>query len=347
MAWKHLYQQHVEHLEDFWGRRNNGPQFSETFSLFGRPIQVTSNQAQLLTAVAHSKPLYSTAPLVEKPPFNIHMVVRDTPQDIGDPSDNLLALNQYTGHGQWLAIQIGQWGHAHVDLAKGHAVAVLTPQLANRPELVSSGLLNTLFNNLLTGQGFPMLHCTGLLRDDHLLLIMAPHNTGKSTTAFRLMLAGYSLVSDSQIYLSPDSTALQFFGFPTGRIKLRQDMVPHFPQVHPYLRPEPVRDEIKQVLDIREWQPDLAVTTAVTPHTVSLCLLSRQESTQSVVTPATVEEVTTAAIHNSLFYDDWSAWQANLAQIDRILQVARCYHLVIGTETTGIISAVDQIFSSS
>lgn len=345
MEWQQLYQQHAERLEDFWGRRDNRPQFTEKFTLFGRPIQVTSNQERVLTAVGYSKPLYSTAPPVDKPAFVVHMIVRDTPQDVGQPPENLLAITHYTGHERWLVIQAGPWGYAQVDLAQGKAIMVLTPQLAERPELVSRGLLNTIFNNLVTGQGFPMLHCTGLVRDGHLLLIMAPHNTGKSTTAFRLMLAGYSLVSDSQIYLSPDSDALQFFGFPTGRIKLREDMVPYFPQVHSYLRPEPVRDEIKQMLDIGLWQPGLAVTEAVTPHTVSLCLLSRQAGERSVIRPASLDEVAEAMIHNSLYYDTWPAWQVNLAQIERIMQVADCHHLVIGTETRGIIAAVEQLFS--
>ena len=181
-----LFDLHQHLLEDFWGRRENAPTYERRERLFGRPIHIRSNDESVLAAVDYSLPLYSTGEPVDKPPFEITVTVRESPLDVGEPPSNLFAINHYVGFEDWLSIQIGTWGNCHIDLKNGTAQVSLTPELAAHPEIVSRGLLNTIFNNLLTGAGFCMLHCTGLLKDDHLLLLMAPHNTGKSTTALRL-----------------------------------------------------------------------------------------------------------------------------------------------------------------
>ncbi|MBK9051060.1 MAG: hypothetical protein IPL78_09135 [Chloroflexi bacterium] len=125
MTVEKLWAEHEAGLEDFWGRRENGPRFVHAFTLFGRPIRVTSNDEQLLTAVALARPQYSLAPTTTHTPFTVHLVVRATPVDPGPPPQNLLAHNQYTGHDQWLSIQMGGWGHCHINLAQGEAIAVL------------------------------------------------------------------------------------------------------------------------------------------------------------------------------------------------------------------------------
>ena len=69
MTVEKLWAEHEAGLEDFWGRRENGPRFVHEFTLFGRPIRVTSNDEQLLTAVALARPQYSLAPIITYTPF--------------------------------------------------------------------------------------------------------------------------------------------------------------------------------------------------------------------------------------------------------------------------------------
>ncbi|MEW5985898.1 MAG: hypothetical protein AB1791_04630 [Chloroflexota bacterium] len=339
-----LYQQHQASLEDFWGRRENGPRFTQTIHLFGRPFLLTSNDEGVLAAADFSLPLYSTAPATNHSPFSIHLVVRPIPTAPGPAPDDIFEQIQYSGYGDWLTLHLSQWGHCFVDLSDGRAIAVLSPELAVRPEVVSRCLLNTLFNNFFKASGYGMLHATGLWRDGRALLLMAPHNSGKSTTALRLVMAGYALLSDSQIYVDPDSQRLRLFGFPVGKGKLRQDVLPHFPQLQPFLQTELVRGEVKYGVDLRRFDPCRVQAAAVEPAAVELCLLANNGSNHTHLVPATEDEAMAAVMVNSMFYDTAEAWRRNLRPVERLLRVARCHHLVIGSEPDGIVAAVNSLW---
>ena len=344
MDYIQLYNQHQHILEDFWGRRNNAPTFERRERLFGRPLHIRSNQQAILQAVDYSLPLYSNGAPIDAPPFEITITVRPSPLSVGEPPSNLFAINHYVGFENWLSIQIGAWGNCHIDLKGGTAQVALTPELAAHPEIVSRGLLNTIFNNLLTGSGYCMLHCTGLLQNDRLLLLMAPHNTGKSTTALRLVMSGLQLVSDSQIYVSPDHDTLHLFGFPVGKGKLRRDMVPHFPQLQPHLTAEPVRDETKYALDLRTLNRDWVCEDAVTPQRIDLCLLTRNGREKTTLTSAELSDVWPAVVENSVFYDSAAAWNINLQQAARVVEQSTHWHLSIGTDPDHIIETIHQLF---
>jgi hypothetical protein len=332
-------------LEDFWGRRRNRPCCGRTVQVFDRRVELRSNDAGILEAVEHCLPLYSSAPLAKNAAFLIQFVVQTDAFDPGPAPENLIEIGQYTGDATWLVIRLGAWAHCTVDLEAGRAVAVLSPSLAARPDLVGQCLLNTVLTNFLIGSGYGMLHASCLARDDHALLLMAPHNSGKSTTALRLAMAGYSLVSDSMVFLSPEGEAVQLFGFPVGKIKLRRDMLPAFPHLALWLSPEPVGEEIKYGVDLRRIDLSLVQQAAITPLEIDLCLLTRASGEKTVLAPATRDDAGEAIVMNSLFFDTQSVWQRNLALLGRLLQRARCHHLVIGSDPDGILASVESLRS--
>lgn len=344
---RHLFDQGAYQLEDFWGRRENGPRFKCEFTLFGRPVQVTSNEEQVLAAMELARPQYSRTTPTAHPPLTLHIVVRPTPVDPGPFPPNLMAHNQYTGFADWLMIQLGGWGSCFMDLGQGKAVAVITPSLAQRPHVLCHALLNTIFTNWLINAGFAMLHCTGLLKADRVLLLLAPHNSGKSTTALRLVLAGYTLLSDSMMFISPDTDELELLGFPVGKTKLRGDMKPLFPDLQPHLEPEPVRDEMKYSVDLRRYNPALVCETAVRPRHLDICLLTRHNQPHSHLAPAPYDEVMhTIMDNNSIFFDTPDIWLPGLRLIDSCVRQAHCHHLTIGTDPTHIIATVEGLVNS-
>jgi hypothetical protein len=249
----------------------------------------------------------------------------------------------YTGDAAWLMWRLGGWGQVHVDLVAGRATAVITPELAQRPDLIAQCLLNTILLNFCIANGFAMLHASCLVRDSHVLLLMAPHNSGKSTTALRLLLSGYQLVSDSMVFVVPDNG--QLAGFPVGKIKLRADMVAHFPQLHSLLEREAVRDETKYTLDLRKFDGALVRATAVPPQQVTLCLLARHDAPETLVTPVTRQQLHEAVILNSLFYDTPAIWQHNLAQLQPLLDKAAAHQLTVGTNPEEIIQVVNDLLT--
>ena len=344
MDFDRLYARHAPHLEDFWGRRDNQLTHTRDFAVFGHSVRLASNQPGVLAAADLSAPLYSSAPPVDRPPLLIRLVVRPLPQPPGPLPENLFNHIQYTGSEDWLAIQLGAWGNCQVDLTAGRAWAALSPELAAAPEVVSRCLLNTLLNNFLTARGLTMLHATSLARDadgGQVLLLIAPHGTGKSTTALRLALAGYPLMSDSQVYVNARPEGMLLTGFPVGRVKLRRDMLGDFPQLRPLLTPEEVRGETKFTLDLRRVDPALVRATAVAPEHVTLCLLTRHNAAETTRRPATRAEVLDVLMQNSLHYDRAEAWRENVAGMERLVDMAQWHHLVVGTDQQSLLKVID------
>jgi hypothetical protein len=340
-----LFLRNRDRLEDFWGRRQNRPRFDRTVSVFDRQVELTSNDDGVLGAVDHCLPLYSTAPATDRPSFAVQLVVRAGPSDPGPPPENLPNFVQFTGDAAWLTIALGAWGHCYVDLSQGRAVAVLSPQLVRRTDLVSLCLLNTILTNFFIGSGYAMLHASCLWRAGRALLLMAPHNSGKSTTALRLALAGYPLVCDSMIFLSPYSRSLQLLGFPVGKIKLRRDMLPAFAHLRDWVSSEATGTEIKYGVDLRRVDPALVHQTAVTPSAIDLCLLTRAPGEETFLTPANRADIGGAVVMNSLFFDAEPVWRRNLDLIERLLDRARLHHLAVGSDAGGIVAAVDSLWA--
>lgn len=343
MSFEDYFERLGQQLTDFWDRRQNAPIFAKTFTIFGRPVQLTSNEAQVIQAAEFSLPLYSSAPPVGGSPFKIQINVQSFPVSPGPVPNNLFEHIQYSGHDHWLAMQLGGWGHCQVDLASGEALVVLSQELGCRPDLISRYLLNTILTNFIISSGVGFLHATAVYRNGQILLMMAGHNSGKSTTALHLTLAGYAFVSDSQIYIDHGRDGLSLYGFPVGRVKLRQDMLARFPRLEAFLKSEPVRQETKFRLDLHLVDPSFVCDEVIRPEKIHLCLLSRNSQEKSELTKAGSEEVMAAAVINSLYHDERGVWQKNFEQIELLVQQAEKYHLEVGTDVEDIIRVVDGI----
>ncbi|HFQ94432.1 MAG TPA: hypothetical protein ENK32_10510, partial [Anaerolineae bacterium] len=322
-----LYKRYAGELADFWGRRKTHGRFQRQFDLFGLTFTLRSNVAEVLTAVDLALPLYTQIESeMDAPEIEIQVAARDGRLSTEPPPDDLMQRITYAGDGEWLALHLGEWGQVHVDLGRGRATAVIAPSLAQRPDLFAQCVLHTILLNFIIAAGYGMLHASCLERDGHALLLLAPHNTGKSTTALRLALAGWRLLTDSMVFVSSGeilpqiarigadfdianpqnprnprlkNEGIRLLGFPVGQIKLRADMAAQFPQLRPYLTPEIVRDETKYRLDLRQagvpvWE------TAVTPSRAALCLLARHDAPDTRVTAVSQERVWEAIMRNSL-----------------------------------------------
>ncbi len=307
---------------------------------------MTSNVPQLLASADYAIPLYSVAPTIEPSPFVIHLVVRPMAVPSRSIPANLFDHIQYTGFGDWLTMHLGPLGLCQVNLASKRAWIILASELADRPELVSRYLLNTILTNFLIASGYGFLHATGLLKGQKVLLLMAPHNAGKSTMALHLTLAGYSLLSDSMILIGRQGTTEQLYGFPVGRLKLRSDMIADFPQLEHLLETEPARGEIKYAIDLRNFDPGLVQESVVQPTRVCLCLLSRSDTTKSHLRPAKLHEVMNSVMANSLFYDTEEVWKQNLAFIRLLVEKAHYHHLEVGSAPTRLVTVVDALWTS-
>lgn len=336
-----LYEQFSGEMEDFWGRRASAPEFEREFRVYGRRVHLRSNHEALLVVVDLLLPLYSQAPENDLPSWAIQLVVQPARIPPGPAPEDLIQRILYTGMGDTLMLHLAGWGHAHVDLAGSKATMVVVPELAHRPDLVAQSVIHTLLLNFCIAGGCGMLHASCLVREDRALLLMAPHNSGKSTTALHLALSGWRLLSDSMVFVLPESG--QLAGFPVGKIKLRQDMVAGFPQLEPLLASEAVREETKYSLDLRQLDGSLVETAAISPSIILLCLLERHDRPETLLQAVTEQDVRAAVMGNSLYYDTEVVWQRNLEQLERLLSRGRAFRLVIGTDTGELIDRINRL----
>ena len=351
MDWSSLYRRHRDHLEDFWNRKGNAPTLHAHYRIFGAEVAVAANHRCAAEALELSLPLFSTVAdsgTAESLRFELQFAVDGRLKADAVPEDLSRHIHRM-GEAEWLLISAAEWGTAHVDLRAGAARIALSPQLAARPELISGHLLNTILLNLFIGSGrVGMLHASCLLREGRGLLLLAPHNTGKSTTAWRLIQEGYQLLTDSMVFVSGPSAGRQLMGFPVGRIKLRTDSMREAVTVDASLadlfEAEQVRSETKHSLDLRQCDPSRVVDQAVPiPEHLDLCLMSRSGRSQTELRPAMADEVAEAIMANSLYFDTETVWSRNLELIGDLVDNAVCHHLEAGTDAKGLVKALEQL----
>ena len=341
------YAQIAAGLQDVWGRRAAAPRFSRAGHVFGHPLLLHSNDEALLAALTHSARLFSEADPLEMSPFQIKLVVQEGSTAVEPLPDTLRERAWYTGEGEWLMIQLGPWGHAYVDLARGEAAAVLSPELAARPDVVSDALLNTIMLNFCLHHGYGLLHAACLVRDGRALLLVAPPESDKSAVALQLALsAGFRLLTDSTVQLSPYGAGALLCAFPVGTLTLREELLPDFPQVHGFLHSELVGGRRQFTLDLRRYDPRLVVDEAWPAGVIELCLLARSDDDETTIVPATDEEVWEAVLHNSLPYDSPDVWARNLARLTPLLARAGTHHLTIGRDPQDVIAAINRLWES-
>jgi hypothetical protein len=339
-----LYRQHHHRMEDFWSRTANAPRFQKLTHVFGQPVLFDSNHEHVLQAATFAERMYSSWDSHGDEIWRVHLTVHDPDPAPGSPPERLIDLVHYAGADDWLSIGLGPWGHCFVDMEHGEAHAVLAASLARNPEQVCQVLINTVLTNFITRHGYSMLHASALVKDGHLLLLQAPHGTGKSTTALRLLLNGYQLLSDSMVYIGEHGGELWMGGFPVGRIKLRPDMLPFFPALAAVAQPEAVRNETKHRVELARVDPALSHPKMINVQRVEYCLLERWDASESRIEPLSEEDLWPEIMLNSLHYDTPELWKENLQRIESLLRKANLHRLRIGTSEAGILQTVNQLW---
>jgi len=338
-----LYRNHNKDMEDFWSRRANTPKYEKIIRVFGHPVIFHSNHEKVLDSATLAEQMYSIADFKNETTWRVHITIPSTPNP-APPSERLIDLIRYTGADDWLSIDLLEWGHCFVDMKRGEAYAVLSSSLAENPEQVCQVLINTILTNFITRHGYSMLHASALVKDENILLLQAPHGTGKSTTALRLLLNGYKLLSDSMVYIGERDGDLWMGGFPVGRIKLRADMLPLFPALAAEAKEERVRNETKHRVELKRVDSAMAYPQMIRIRRVEFCLLERWDKLESKIEPLSEEEFWQEIMVNSLHYDTRDMWNANLRRIEQMLKHANLHRLQIGTSEDEIIKTVNSLW---
>lgn len=327
-------------MPDFWGRKQNAQTAAFEFAPLGLPAAISANQADVLAAARLSAGRFSQAEIAAGPPLRLQIIVR--PQPAGPVPPNLPERLLYTGLNPWLTVSAGAWGHGFAHLDSREAVVALSPELAANARLVSRYFIDHYLLNFILAR-WAMLHASCVLSPDsrHLIVMIAPHNTGKSTTALHLLRAGFIFLADGMALIRPTETGFLVGGYPIGEVKLRDDVLARFPE---YTGPAvQVREHLKTVVDLRAVHPGLLAQTVCAPEQIHLCFAAQSGAAPTRLTPAAPAAVWSRLTANSIFYDDPARLAANFDTLATLLRVANIYKLAIGTKPAGIVSALARL----
>lgn len=337
--------EHLADLDDFWRRREAALEHELRYRAYGHPVRVRANAPVLLEAARLSRRRYSRcAPAAGSPLIHLDLVLdRRMPND--PPPADWPARLRHVAVGPWLTVNAAPWLSAFAHTRRWTGVALVSPGLAEAPRLLSRYVCDTFVLNMIMRTGLGLLHASCLWREGRALLLSAPHNTGKSTTALRLALHGYRLLSDGMTYVRVHERGLELLGYPVGEAKLRLDMLDAFPGLSGHGEPTLVREDTKMVFDLRRALPRRIVERSVWPREIVLCQLHRTAGRATRLTPLARDEALRALWPESSFVDDEEVMRTNLRAIRALLARARCYRMALGSDEAGILRAVDGLWA--
>ncbi len=332
-------------VEDFWSRQANAQAHVFRFAPLGAWAEVTANTPDVLEAARLSARRYSAGG-----PFcagddlqlqlHLHLVVRQ--QATALPPDDWPERLVYSGAGEWITLSAGEWGHGFGNLETRTALVFLSPALAQQTRLVSRYVIDHYLLNFLFSE-WAMLHASGALdpSGQKLLLLIGDHNMGKSTTALRLLHAGYRFLADGMALLQVRNGRIVVGGYPIGEVKLRDDVLALWPEyTGEAVR---VREQRKTVVDLRAAHPGQIIEQLITPAAITLCFTERGVERQTRVEPITPEAARERLAANTVFWDAPARLEHNTRILNHVLGNAHLHHLKLGSDPEHLISTLENL----
>ncbi len=334
-------QNYINPTEDFWSRQTNAQTETFEFGPFGIPAVITANQPDALTAARLSANRFSRAvAATTEQPITIRIVVRS---GAAPPIPaNLPEHLAYSGVGKWITVSAGEWGHGFANLETREAVIILSPQLAAKTRLISRYFIDHYLLNFILTE-WAMLHASCVFSPDRkrLIVMIAPHNTGKSTTALHLLRAGYIFLADGMALVRQTGPGFLVGGYPIGEVKLRDDVLAMFPEYGG--QSVQVREHQKTVVSLRKTHSNQLVETLIMPEAIQLCFVERADTSSSRVANLSVVEVLNLLAENTVFWDEPEQLAHNSRILQKLIRVASLYRLTIGTDVDNIIATMDEL----
>lgn len=327
-------------LPDFWSRQRNAQTELFEFEPLGTPAIITANRPEVLVAARLSAGRFSQAAQSNGQPIRLQLVVRSNAA--GPVPADLPERLVYSGVGKWITVSAGEWGHGSASLDTREAVVVLSPALATEPRLVSRYFIDHyLLNFLLTD--WAMLHASCVFDSQRqwLFVMIAPHNTGKSTTALHLLRVGYHFLADGMALFQQWDGNFIVGGYPIGEVKLRADVLGLFPDYTG--EAVQVREQGKTVVNLRTAHPERLVETLITPVAIHLCFVEQSGEVQTRLEPLSAEQIWPRLLANTVYWDEAPRLAHNQATLEALVQRAGLYRLALGTGVAGISQALAQM----
>ncbi len=326
--------------DDFWSRQANAQTHTFECAPYGIPTHITANDPDVLRAASLSARRFSRATESTGRPIRIRIVVRQGADD-PIPAD-LPERLRYSGVGDWITVSAGAWGHGFAHLDACEACIFFSRALAADARLVSRYFIDHYVLNLALTE-WAMLHASCVLdaSRQRLVVMIATHNVGKSTTALHLTRAGCTFLADGMALLQRRGETLVAGGYPIGEVKLRDDVLNGFPEyAGEAVR---VREQQKTIIDLRAVHPDRIVESLIEPKSIQLCFVERGAGARTQLAPISIAEAARALSANTVYWNDAAKLEHNTATLQHLLRVAGLHRLQLGSDPGSLVEAVSRL----
>lgn len=340
--------QHAHAFPDFWNRRVGESSHELNLAAYGYAVRFQTNSEAALEAAKISAGRYSRAqPLPGEPVIHIRALVVPAFPTAPVPPD-LPALLQTVGVGNVLYQAATPWIQWVTDLQARTCTMMISPALAHEPWQLSRSIIDRAVLNILLGQGVGQLHATTLVRGDTALLFIAPHGTGKSTTAFHLLNAGFRLMGDGLAFVRPTVSGngisrFELMGYPVGEAKLTTEAKSLFPEWEGDGIEVTAHNIRKHIVNLRTLAPDKMTAEAIIPNRVILCLAERNGQPVTTAETLDADAAFLRVLPDTIFWDEPHAMEQSLENVKQLIQRASCYRLTLGADPQQLIEAITRL----
>ena len=330
--------------DDFWSRRSNAQTHAFECAPYGIQAIITANERGVLSAAQLSARRYSTVTsrIGQAASRTIRMQIVVTHDDAPPPPADLASHLKYTGLDEWIMLSAGGWGHSFANLETRRACLALSPALAIDTRFVSRYFIDHYVLNLMLTE-WAMLHASCVMdaARRRLILMVATHNTGKSTTALQLVRAGYAFLADGMATIRVEDDQLQVGGYPLGEVKLRGDVLAQFAD---YAGESVlVREQQKTIIDLRAAHPDRVIEHLVSPEAFDLCFVERHDAEDTRRSPIGIGAALSVVAANTVFWNEAAKLEHNTRTLHRLLRVARLHHMQLGRDPERLVAAFQRL----
>lgn len=330
-------------FENFWNRRVGDSIFRFTCAAYGYTVELETNHESIIRAARLAAPRYCESEALPAHP-SLHLFLFVSPSITDSPvPENFPAQIQTVAADDFLLQAFTPHLQAFADLRQHRAYAFLSSALASDSALVSRYIIDRFVLNILLREGLGQLHATCLVKDKRAVLLIAPHGTGKSTTAFRLLNAGWKLMGDSLVFARRHGDEFELLGYPIGEGKLTRETAELFPELRARGIEVTVHDVRKNLFELRDLLPDKIRAHSIFPERIDLLLTARDASGITRIEKLSPEAALNQILPDTIYLDELDAMAQSLGVIRALIERANCWRLNLGANPNEIVHTIENL----
>jgi len=256
---------------------------------------------------------------------------------LGDATAARVAFSRRAGVNYFALAPLGAVAY---ELETAQALGFVTAPASHRPWLVSHYFIQSMVLELLRGLGLYWVHGASVAADGRAALLVGESGSGKTTTALRLVEAGFSLLSEDHTLLSPERDRLGLLGF-VADVAVTDETVAMLPWLRDRLPEQPwgrkLRIEPQALLAGRMVQ-------SAAPGVVLFLRVAGAE--RSRVEPVSPAEALRRLLPNSLLASQPEVATRHLDALTRLASMSRCYDLRLGRDIASLPALIGELLTA-